>query len=122
MNHNPDKATHLMSNALAALRSAIADFEMLPFPPVAKTERGIDVHADLAEFDGYIIGLVKSTANGANVDPSTLVMDRSLRDRVDAFAAQADQVDRKVAGEYQRYLDRLQTLIQRAADIIGFQQ
>jgi hypothetical protein len=81
-----------------------AAFEMLgerPFPDDSENDQASQLHAELAEFDGYVAGRITTLVNGGRLSSHDLESDRDLKHRLETLAAS----DSPGATDARRYLD-----------------
>jgi hypothetical protein len=71
-----------------------------------------DLHASLAEYDGYIAGLVMQAVTGATRLSHPLMKDPELRERFERLAWGGSPEVAADARDYLEYLDRIDRLIE----------
>jgi hypothetical protein len=91
-----------------ALEDALSAFRDVPFPRGSADEELSDAHAELAEYDGYVAGLVTTLLEGGDVSPAQLAFDDDLRQRFERAPAQEE------ARRYVEYMDELRRLLDAA--------
>ena len=91
-----------------ALEEAFAAFRDVPFPRGSADEELSDAHAELAEYDGHVAGVVTTLLAGGDVSPEQLAFDDDLRARFERAPA------REEARRYVEYMDELRRLLDAA--------
>lgn len=92
---------------VASLSDALHKFEEIPFPPDSNDDRLSELHARLAEYDGYVAGLIETILRGGGLPSNVAEFDENLRSRLEQIAAHGSDSS---AGEAQTYLAYLQGL------------
>lgn len=98
------------------LRRKLDEFQDLSFPEDSLDEEVSEIHAQLIETDGYVIGQLVSLIGGGNVRPSDLNVDRQLRQRLEICAA-SNRLSPSDAVTYLNYLSALEDLVSLAKTI-----
>ncbi len=98
----------------ADLASSLAEFQREPFPEGSSDDRVDELRAELALFDGHVIGLVTRLLAGDLAARSSLSPDLVLRERMIALARDESATTRRDASALLTYLDQLELLIRRA--------
>lgn len=91
-------------STIASIQGLRAAFEKLgdrPFPDDSDSEDASQLHAELAEFDGYVAGRITTLLSGGRLSSHELQSDKGLRQRLEALAVS----DSPGAADAQRYLD-----------------
>lgn len=95
-----------MSDALQCLTKMRAFLATLPLPDDSAHEQVSALHAELADFDGYVAGRVETLLDGGDVNTNQLQPDENLRLRLEAVATSGSPG----AADAQNYLDYLEEL------------
>jgi len=89
------------TETIERLRAAFERLGERPFPDDSDNDGASQLHAELAEFDGYVAGRVTTLINGGRLSSHELESDRDLKQRLEALAAS----DSPGATDAQKYLD-----------------
>ena len=108
----------MMKHELEQLRVSFDEFLNIPFPGDSEHETLSDIHAGLAEYDGYIAGHISSIIAGAKVLPRELQIDNRLRERLYELAALEKGEVKLNAKTYLEYLDKLEELVGLARKVV----
>lgn len=103
-----------MNEELKELVQAFEDFKRMPFPEDSDDDEASQLHAELAEYDSFIAGIVSTLLEGGRVSPHLLKFDDDLKTRLEKVARESRQPAASSAEEYLRYLDALRRLIDLA--------
>jgi hypothetical protein len=95
------------------LRDALRSFETLGFPEDSSCEEELsEAHAELAQLDGHIVGLIQSLLAGERVPVSDLRADPELRNLLEQAADPRNGVaNARTAVAYLTHLSELERLI-----------
>lgn len=104
------------ADILEELRQKLDEFQDISFPEDSLDEEISELHAQLIEMDGYVIGHLVSLLGGGNVKSSDLNLDRQLRQRLERCAA-SNRLGSSDAVSYLNYFSALEDLISLAKTI-----
>jgi hypothetical protein len=105
------------TGSIEGLRAAFEKLRDRPFPDDSDSEDASQLHAELAEFDGYVAGRITTLLSGARLSSHELESDKGLRQRLEALAV-SDSPGAADAHRYLEYfaeLDRLLAIGRRLA-------
>lgn len=71
---------------IASLKARFENFCELPFPDDSSDDTASQLHAELAEFDGYAAGRISTLINGGRLGRKDLQTDTALGARLKALA------------------------------------
>jgi hypothetical protein len=95
------------------LKRAFDKFRSLPFPEDSENDEVSQLHAELAEYDGFVAGLVATLLQGDDMSPH-LRFDNELEDRLARIARWGGPTARADARKHLEYLGALKNLIDTA--------
>ena len=101
-------------NSYNELERVFRKFEDIKFPEGSENEILDNIHDDIAEYDGYVAGIITSILDGHNVDKSKLYFDNNLNDRLLEVINDSDTESAQKAIEYMKYMQELKALIEMA--------
>lgn len=100
------------------LRDALNSLRKSSFPGDSPTSDTLsELHAELAEYDGHVAGVVASLLGGSRVEPRLLEPDLKLRSRLELFAENASEPLRSEARQHLSYCERLDRLLDIAREM-----
>lgn len=100
-----------MRGDLQELERAFAEFERLPLPEDSEDDDAGELHAELAEYDSYVAGLITTLLAGNPVPPDSLQFDEDLKARLEALAREGREPASSDAQKYLRYLEALREIL-----------
>jgi len=103
-----------MTKNLIELTRAFEEFKQMPFPEDSDHEEVSQFHAELAEYDGFIAGLVSILLAGDRVSPELLRVDDDLKASLENIARTGQQPAASDAAKYLCYLGALKKVIDLA--------
>lgn len=97
--------------SLARLHNALVAFSAVRFPESGEDDTIGDLHANLAEYDGYVNGVARSLVAG---EPAPRIeRDVQLRVAIEEAVRGGPELARADALRLLEYLDRLDELVQK---------
>ena len=105
------------------LIQAFQQFKRLPFPSSASNDELNLIHAELAEYDGFIAGTISSLLSGSKFSRGNLKFEQSLADRLENILSTSK--DTKVleqARKYLSYLEAIKNILEEAWRLISNQE
>jgi hypothetical protein len=103
-----------LDNLKNNLKISFEEFKALPFPDDSDDPNLSEIHAELAEYDGFVAGLIDSILAGAKVLPNELQIDKKLRSRLTELLNSSNTEVKNEAESYLEYLNKLEQLVQSA--------
>lgn len=97
------------------LRVAFAKHEDWPFPDDSSDDSASQLHAELADYDGYVAGRVSTLINGGRLGKGDLKLDMSLKNRLEDLS-NSDSIGSADARAYLEYFHQLEVLLALAKD------
>src|SRR5574341_1719601 len=107
-----------MSNSLTRLRKLFEEFKRIPFPRGAVTDELNEIHGEVAEYDGYIAGLITTLLSRQSIPSGSLFFDAKIQGRLNAIVEQGDLQASEAAKIYLDYLGKLKELIDLGNEIV----
>ena len=95
---------------LDGLRRAFERLRARNFPNDSGDEQSSELHAELAEYDGYIAGRITTLLGGGRLRNSDLKPDDDLRRRL-VMLAKSSSLGAATATKYLAYLDEVDSLL-----------
>ncbi len=107
-----------MSISLTALQELFDRFRQFPFPRGTVNGELYEIHGKLAEYDGYIAGLISSLLKNRSIPAGSLYFDTDLETKLTVIAHHGGSPAREAAKTYFNYLSKLKELINLGLEII----
>ncbi|MGD9589690.1 MAG: hypothetical protein AB7Q37_14885 [Pyrinomonadaceae bacterium] len=100
-----------MNERIDILKRTFHEFMNVPFPDDSFDPYLSELHAELAQYDGFMAAQIKNVVSGSRVLKSELATDETLRKRLCEFLTTTSGEARHEAMIYLEYLDRLEKLV-----------
>ncbi len=99
------------------LRGAFARLGDRPFPEDSSDDDASQLHAELADFDGYVAGRITTLINGGLLGRKDLASDATLKRRLEALANNSESAGSGDAKRYLEYFRQLEGLLELGRDL-----
>jgi len=100
-----------MSDSFAALRALLVEMEKIPFPPSSTDQALAEIHAELAEYDGYLMGIVETVLESHKSYAQAVEGLAPLRQKLNRFKNKET-----ISTQYLNYLDHLEKILTFASE------
>ncbi len=104
------------ADMIARLRARFNGLANRPFPDDSSDDTASQLHAELADFDGYVAGRITTLINGGHLERKDLESDIALGRRL-AELASSDRPGSADARIYLDYFRELDALLASAKDL-----
>jgi len=95
---------------IGRLRAAFERLAQRPFPDDSDYDDASQLHAELAEFDGYVAGRITTLLNGGRLSVREVESDLDLKERLEKLAA-SDSPGATDAQKYLAYFAEIDSLL-----------
>lgn len=97
------------------LQLAVDALQQMPFPAGSAHEGVDELHAELAEYDGYVAGLAQRALNGERVRLHQLQRDPALRVALESLVRESAEPASHDAARLLTYLNALERVVDAAS-------
>jgi len=97
--------------SFASLRTSLSDLKRTPFPDDSADAVASQLHAELAEYDGYVAGRITTLLAGGELTLEELGSDDRLKVEIETLAADSASSGSADARKYLEYLSTLEAAL-----------